>query len=51
MDIVHAGRARGLPMAVASGGTRHHVMKGLTETGILPLFDAIVGGVSMFGLS
>lgn len=87
MHIVKEGQARGLPMAVASGGTvggggrirglalacciladwpgphmllhdasiliplppslisqRHHVMKGLTETGIVGLFQAIVCG-------
>lgn len=38
IDIVKAGAARGLPMAVASGGTRKHVMEGLTSTGLLPYF-------------
>jgi hypothetical protein len=31
MAIVHAGKARGLPMAVASGGSRHHVMQVLAS--------------------
>ncbi|KXZ50842.1 hypothetical protein GPECTOR_15g528 [Gonium pectorale] len=44
IDIVRAGAARGLPMAVASGGTRRHVMEGLTSTGLLPYFSAIVCG-------
>lgn len=44
IDIVKAGAARGLPMAVASGGTRKHVMEGLTSTGLLPYFKAIVCG-------
>ncbi|KAG2499778.1 hypothetical protein HYH03_002075 [Edaphochlamys debaryana] len=42
--VVKAGAARGLPMAVASGGTRKHVMEGLTATGLLPYFKAIVCG-------
>mmetsp|Transcript_36118 Transcript_36118/g.80374 ORF Transcript_36118/g.80374 Transcript_36118/m.80374 type:complete len:210 (+) Transcript_36118:165-794(+) len=42
MQIVEAGRARGLKMAVASGGTRWHVMQSLKETGINHLFDAVV---------
>ena len=33
-----AGAARGLPMAVASGGTRKHVMEGLTSTNLLSYF-------------
>ncbi|GFR46098.1 hypothetical protein Agub_g7578 [Astrephomene gubernaculifera] len=44
VDIVRAGAGRGLPMAVASGGTRKHVMEGLTSTGLLPYFGAIVCG-------
>ncbi|GIL69268.1 hypothetical protein Vretimale_12610 [Volvox reticuliferus] len=44
VEIVRAGAARGLPMAVASGGTRKHVMEGLTSTGLLPYFSAIVCG-------
>ena len=42
MEIVRAGKAKGLKMAVASGGTRWHVSQALTETGIIDLFDAIV---------
>ncbi|GLC46045.1 hypothetical protein PLESTB_001024300 [Pleodorina starrii] len=44
IDIVRAGAARGLPMAVASGGTRKHVMEGLSSTGLLLLFSAVVCG-------
>ncbi|PNH03751.1 Fructose-1-phosphate phosphatase YqaB [Tetrabaena socialis] len=44
VDIARAGAALGLPMAVASGGTRKHVIAGLTATGLLPLFGAIVCG-------
>ncbi|KAJ9531123.1 hypothetical protein QJQ45_000850 [Haematococcus lacustris] len=42
LDIVRAGAAAGLPMAVASGGSRAHVLQGLTETGILHYFQAVV---------
>ncbi|GFH13526.1 uncharacterized protein HaLaN_09426 [Haematococcus lacustris] len=42
LDIVRAGAAAGLPMAVASGGSRAHVVQGLTETGILHYFQAVV---------
>lgn len=44
VDIMRAGAARGLPMAVASGGTRKHVMEGLTSTGLVSYFRAIVCG-------
>ncbi|KAG2440559.1 hypothetical protein HYH02_010143 [Chlamydomonas schloesseri] len=44
VEIVKAGAARGLPMAVASGGTRKHVMEGLTSTNLLSYFKAIVCG-------
>lgn len=40
--IAQEGAARGLPMAVASGGCREHVMEGLTSTGLLGLFSAVV---------
>ncbi|MEW5309156.1 MAG: hypothetical protein WDW38_001062 [Sanguina aurantia] len=40
--IAREGAARGLPMAVASGGCREHVMEGLTSTGLLGLFAAVV---------
>ena len=44
MRIVHAGKAKGLPIAVASAGTRKHVQQSLEEAGITELFDAIVCG-------
>jgi phosphoglycolate phosphatase-like HAD superfamily hydrolase len=50
VEIVLAGAARGLPMAVASGGTRKHVMEGLTESGLLKYFGAIVTGEVRRGL-
>mmetsp|Transcript_33793 Transcript_33793/g.61017 ORF Transcript_33793/g.61017 Transcript_33793/m.61017 type:complete len:210 (-) Transcript_33793:555-1184(-) len=43
-EIVKMGKELGLKMAVCSGGTKHHVMKGLTASGLLPYFDAIVTG-------
>ena len=44
LQIVQQGRVLGLPMAVASGGTRRHVIKWLTEASILDLFQAVVCG-------
>lgn len=44
MNLVREAKARGLPVGVASGGTREHVMRSLTATGIIDLFDAIVVG-------
>ncbi|GAX80167.1 hypothetical protein CEUSTIGMA_g7605.t1 [Chlamydomonas eustigma] len=44
MRIVRAGRKKGLPMAVASAGTRKHVQQSLEEAGITAFFDAVVCG-------
>lgn len=44
MRIVRAGKAKGLPIAVASAGTRKHVSQSLEEAGISDLFDAVVCG-------
>lgn len=44
MRIVQAGKARGLPMAVASAGTTKHVHKSLDEAGIAGLFNTVVCG-------
>ena len=44
LQIVRAGKARNLPIAVASAGTRKHVLKSLDEAGIADLFDAVVCG-------
>lgn len=43
-DVVREGARRGLPMAVASGGSRHHVMKGLISSGLAQYFpeDCVV---------
>lgn len=42
MPILRAARARGIPCAIASGGARAHVVGGLTATGLLAEFDAVV---------
>jgi beta-phosphoglucomutase-like phosphatase (HAD superfamily) len=44
MDIVRAAQAKGLPIAVCSGGTSWHVDQILTETNIKSQFMAIVTG-------
>lgn len=43
-EVVREGASRGLPMAVASGGSRHHVMKGLVSSGLIQYFpeDCII---------
>lgn len=40
--IAKEGIRRGLPMAVASGGSRKHVMAGLRVSGLEPMFSAFV---------
>ena len=50
MRIVRAGKAKGLPIAVASAGTRKHVTQSLAEAGITDLFDAVVCGGQLHGL-
>ena len=40
--VARAAKARGLPIAVASGGSTSNVRTGLASTGILHLFDAVV---------
>ncbi|EFN56010.1 hypothetical protein CHLNCDRAFT_59667 [Chlorella variabilis] len=43
MEIVHAGKARGLPIAIATGGSKPQVAKSLSAVGLLEgFFDAIV---------
>ncbi len=42
IEIVKAGRAKGLPIAVASGGMRWFVTQVLDEAGITNMFDAVV---------
>ncbi|KAI3437755.1 hypothetical protein D9Q98_000203 [Chlorella vulgaris] len=43
MAIAHAGKAKGLPVAIATGGSRPQVTKSLTAVGLLEgYFDAIV---------
>ncbi|PSC69561.1 Fructose-1-phosphate phosphatase [Micractinium conductrix] len=43
MEIARAGKARGLPVAIATGGSRPQVTKALTAVGLLEgFFDAIV---------
>lgn len=37
--FVEEGRKRGLPMAIASGGTRANIWQGLKETGLDTFFD------------
>ena len=40
--VARAAKARGMPIAVASGGSTSNVRTGLASTGILHLFDAVV---------
>ena len=40
--VARVAKARGLPIAVASGGSTSNVRTGLASTGILHLFDAVV---------
>lgn len=43
MAIAHAGKAKGLPLAIATGGSRPQVTKALTAVNLLEgFFDAIV---------
>ena len=42
VEVARAAKARGLPIAVASGGSTSNVRTGLASTGILHLFDAVV---------
>ena len=39
LPYVEEGHRRGLPMAIASGGTRSNILKGLKETGLDRFFD------------
>ncbi|KAL4424868.1 hypothetical protein ABPG77_002091 [Micractinium sp. CCAP 211/92] len=43
MEIAHAAKAKGLPMAIATGGSRPQVTKSLAAVGLLEgFFDAVV---------
>eukprot|EP00955_Chlamydomonas_euryale_P112379 366130-Chlamydomonas_euryale.AAC.6 len=46
MEILSAAHAKGLPMAIVSGGTSWHVHQSLEETGIKHYFKAIVTAAS-----
>ncbi|XP_001641240.2 fructose-1-phosphate phosphatase YqaB [Nematostella vectensis] len=43
LKYVHEARKRGIPVAVASGSSKKQVEKALKDTGILELFDVILG--------
>lgn len=42
MDIAKAAKARGLPIAIATGGSKRQVTKAMAAAGISDFFDAVV---------
>jgi len=42
LDIAHAAKAKGLPVGVATGGSRRQVTKAIEACGLTEFFDAVV---------
>eukprot|EP01026_Neomeris_dumetosa_P000633 TRINITY_DN10156_c0_g1_i5.p6 TRINITY_DN10156_c0_g1~~TRINITY_DN10156_c0_g1_i5.p6 ORF type:complete len:110 (-),score=24.03 TRINITY_DN10156_c0_g1_i5:225-554(-) len=42
VDIIKEAQNRGIPMAVASGGSKEHVVGGLERAGLLDYFQTVV---------